>query len=305
MGVVKGSNGAWLNEHLQGFAHLAHRYVFFRNLTTQESHHERAKNLFFYGSAIPAQDSTYLPVMFAKGASKKGLLPLAVEMGEEKWHVWASIDSEISILSVPGAPGLNLLNREAPEGIGDPPGVSESGLWKHRFFSPPISFCNSQPPFLQNCRLAVRLLEMGVPSVVLRLSGWDTHWGARERLMQRQLPLLDKGLCIITQELIQSGLWAETLVACVTEFGRTPILNQRCPPGRDHWTQAFPALLGGGGLSEGVVIGETDEFGQFIVGEALSIVDFRALVLQILGIEKDNLEVMPIAKSLTSRGTQG
>lgn len=300
----RASNGVWISEHLKGFARLAHRFAFFRNLTTSEPHHERARNLFLFGKAFPEKDCSSLPAAFAREKSRQGLLPLVVEIGTDKTYLSAEDGSDVIHLHGKDLPGLFLRNDVAlrvasVEKAALKRAFESQSLWRVR-----TSSGSSPHPFLQHCEFAIRLLEVGVPSILLVHRGWDTHWGVAERLVKGQLPLLDEGLVLLTEGLSQTGLWKETLLVCVTEFGRTPLLNYRCPPGRDHWIYAFSALLGGGKIPEGVVVGETDELGFSVIGETLRMTDFRDLLLQISGIGGDNVNSMRMVENLT-RGNRG
>ncbi|MCL6624216.1 MAG: DUF1501 domain-containing protein, partial [Fimbriimonadales bacterium] len=199
--ALRASNGIWVSEHLKGVARLAHRFAFFRNLTTSEPHHERAKNLFFFGNASPEKDFSYLPAMFAKEKSKQGLLPLTVEMSIDGTRVWAPKNSSVILLHGKDFPSLSPLNGGAlrvtsGEKAALKRALESQSLWRIR-----TSSGRSPHPFLQNCEFAIRLLEVGVPSILLVHRGWDTHWGVAERLVKGQLPLLDEGLVLLTEGL--------------------------------------------------------------------------------------------------------
>ena len=84
---------------------------------------------------------------------------------------------------------------------------------------------------------------------------------------------------------IERGLLDETLVCFVTEFGRTPKINERL--GRDHWTSSFSIAFAGAGVPGGRVIGETDKDGGYIVSEmAYTIEDYAATVYDKLGLDR-------------------
>ncbi|HEV3023600.1 MAG TPA: DUF1501 domain-containing protein, partial [Pirellulales bacterium] len=79
------------------------------------------------------------------------------------------------------------------------------------------------------------------------------------------------------------GLLPETLVVCMGEFGRTPAINGM--NGRDHWSDAFAAMLAGGGVRGGQVIGATDDRGEQVADRPVTVPDFFATLLHSIGIE--------------------
>lgn len=104
--------------------------------------------------------------------------------------------------------------------------------------------------------LARKLIEAGVRCVSLSLSDFDTHSDNFPRL-RGLLPILDRGLSALVEDLDERGLLDNTLIVVWGEFGRTPRVDTKSG-GRHHWPQVGPALLAGGGLRTGQVIGETD-----------------------------------------------
>jgi hypothetical protein len=113
--------------------------------------------------------------------------------------------------------------------------------------------------FGQSCIAARRLVEAGVPYIVINYpGGWDTH-GNHFATMRRQCPELDQGLAMLLQDLHDRNLLDSTLVWCTGEFGRTPQVDW-APPwngGRHHYGRAFTALVAGGGFQGGRVVGQT------------------------------------------------
>jgi hypothetical protein len=95
----------------------------------------------------------------------------------------------------------------------------------------------------------------------------------------------DQALSALITDLDQRGLLAETLVCFVTEFGRTPKINER--QGRDHWVHAFSFMLAGAGVPGGQVIGETDADGAYVTSSsAFTIDDYAATIYEKLGIDR-------------------
>jgi hypothetical protein len=144
----------------------------------------------------------------------------------------------------------------------------------------------------QSCLLARRLIEAGVPFVTVTDTGWDTHDALVNRLKEGysggtvgKVPTLDLALSALMDDLRDRGLWEETLVVVMGEFGRTPKLNPSA--GRDHWPRAFSVLLGGGGLAEGVVVGESDRHGESPADRPVAPEDLGRTLLVALGIDPD------------------
>ena len=114
------------------------------------------------------------------------------------------------------------------------------------------------PKMTTNLLLARRLIEAGARYVSLNFSRWDWHGNAFGRARQ-DMPMLDKALAALLQDLHDRGMEKDVSVVCWGEFGRTPKINNK--RGRDHWPRANFALLAGGGMKTGQVIGSTDRNG--------------------------------------------
>lgn len=106
---------------------------------------------------------------------------------------------------------------------------------------------------------ARRLVESGVRCVTLSSGGWDTHGNNFKTLKERNLPVLDAGLANLVQDLKERGMLDDVSIVVWGEFGRTPVVNGGA--GRDHWPRVMGALMAGGGMKTGQVIGETDRTG--------------------------------------------
>jgi len=95
----------------------------------------------------------------------------------------------------------------------------------------------------------------------------------------------DQAFAALLDDMDGRGLLAETLVCFVTEFGRTPRINDR--KGRDHWTHAFSFAFAGAGVPGGQLVGETDREGGYIVSSrAYTIEDYAASIYEKLGIDR-------------------
>jgi len=106
--------------------------------------------------------------------------------------------------------------------------------------------------------VARRLVEAGARCVTLAFSRWDHH-GDNFGALKQDLPLLDRGVSALIEDLHQRGMDKDVSVIVWGEFGRTPNINKDA--GRDHWPRVSCALLAGGGMKTGQVIGSTDRLG--------------------------------------------
>lgn len=142
--------------------------------------------------------------------------------------------------------------------------------------------CNDQ--FL----VARRLVEAGVRCVTLAFSSWDTHSKQYQRLRE-YLPRLDQALSALIQDLHDRGLDKDVSVVMWGEFGRTPRINNTA--GRDHWPAVSCALLAGGGMRTGQVVGSTNAWGESAKDRPVHIQQIFATLYHNLGIEANRLTV--------------
>ncbi len=138
--------------------------------------------------------------------------------------------------------------------------------------------------FGRSCLLARRLVEAGVPFVEVDFGGWDLHQNCFDRLDQK-LPEMDQAMGALVEDLAQRGLWNDTVVLWMGEFGRTPRING--DTGRDHYARAWSAAIGGGGLKGGLAVGATSADGSRVETEPYSAEDLMATVIQALGLSLD------------------
>jgi len=106
--------------------------------------------------------------------------------------------------------------------------------------------------------MARRLVEAGARCVTLGFSRWDWHGGNFKR-GREDFPLLDQGITALVQDLHDRGMEKDVSVVVWGEFGRTPKINKGA--GRDHWPNVSTALLAGGGMNHGQIIGSTTRDG--------------------------------------------
>ena len=119
-----------------------------------------------------------------------------------------------------------------------------------------IRYWDGAPRNLEHFLIARRLVEAGARVDTLNFGRWDFHGGNFKSLKNKYLPLWDQGLSALIEDLHQRGMSDDVSVVTWGEFGRTPRINGQA--GRDHWPQVGGALLAGGGMQTGQVIGSTD-----------------------------------------------
>jgi uncharacterized protein (DUF1501 family) len=153
--------------------------------------------------------------------------------------------------------------------------------------------------FGQSCLLARRLVEAGVPFVQVNWSdhveaeedsgdgGWDHHYRNFQIMQDRHAPWLDQSASALLTDLHERGLLASTLVIAVGEFGREPKVNDKA--GRDHWPGCYSALLAGGGVKGGRVIGTSDARAAHPADTPLTPADLNATVLQQVGLTAEQV----------------
>jgi hypothetical protein len=141
-------------------------------------------------------------------------------------------------------------------------------------------------PFAQNCLLARRLVEAGVPMVTLYSFGnrdWDTHGANFRELKNTLLPPTDQGVSALLTDLEGRGLLDETLVVWMGDMGRTPRINNGA--GRDHWSFCYSVVLAGGGIRGGQVYGSSDRSAAYPSTGQVSPADVAATIYHCLGID--------------------
>jgi uncharacterized protein (DUF1501 family) len=150
-------------------------------------------------------------------------------------------------------------------------------------------------PYASACLLARRLVESGVTFVEAVLGNWDTHQDnfTRSRGLCEQL---DQPFAALVTDLGDRGMLDKTLVLWMGEFGRTPRINPRA--GRDHFPRAFSAVLAGGGIRVGQVLGATDDGGESVKDRPVTEKDLFQTVYQSLGINARKEYMSPIGRPI-------
>src|SRR6516165_8234889 len=142
--------------------------------------------------------------------------------------------------------------------------------------------------FASNCLLARRLAERGVRFIQLYHRDWDHHGGLKAN-MALKAEEVDKPTAALIKDLKQRGMLEDTLVVWGGEFGRTPM--SQSGDGRDHHIKGFSYVLAGGGIQGGITYGTTDDLGYAAQENPVSVHDFHATMLRLLGIDHKRLTV--------------
>ena len=167
------------------------------------------------------------------------------------------------------------LNRPEPKGIG---GRGKSG--------------ETYKDFARNCLLARRMVERGVRFINVIHASWDHHSNLDPEL-QYNAGAVDQPIAALIKDLKQRGLLDSTMVVWGSEFGRTPLGENRggrkMNTGRDHHPFGFSMLMAGGGIKGGQVYGKTDEIGWGIEENPVHPNDLHATMLHLFGINHEHL----------------
>lgn len=145
----------------------------------------------------------------------------------------------------------------------------------------------------QSVLMARKLVEAGVPLATVYCSAgdlngsvgahWDTHGDGYKRLKRDLLPPLDQAFSALLTDLKQRGLFDDTLVVLLTEFGRTPKVNGG--GGRDHYPNCYSVAFAGAGISQGLLYGTSDRTGAFPDENPVHPSDLHATIFHALGID--------------------
>jgi uncharacterized protein (DUF1501 family) len=144
------------------------------------------------------------------------------------------------------------------------------------------------PKLMEHFLIARRLIEAGSRCVTLAFSRWDHH-GQNFKALRQDLPLLDQGLSALIRDIHERGLQNNISVVVWGEFGRTPKINPDA--GRDHWPNVSCALLAGGGMRTGQVIGSTDRIAAEAKDRPVHFQEVFATLYKSLGIDTNQVTV--------------
>ena len=156
--------------------------------------------------------------------------------------------------------------------------------------------------FAYNCLLARRLAERGVRFIQLYHRDWDHHNDVKNNVVYKAEEV-DKPTAALITDLKQRGMLDDTLVIWGGEFGRTPM--SQGGSGRDHHIKGFSFLVAGGGIKKGLAYGATDDLGYAAVENPVSVHDFHATMLYLLGIDASKLAVKYQGLDVRLTGPQG
>jgi len=137
-------------------------------------------------------------------------------------------------------------------------------------------------------------IDATAPNDTTKHFSWDDHAGAfhLDHAQRERLPQMDQALSALIDDLYERGLDRKVLLLACGEFGRTPRVthapknfSDQIGLGRDHWPHAFSALISGGGLRMGQVVGETNAKGEYPIRDRVTPQDLLATVYTHLGID--------------------
>ncbi len=165
---------------------------------------------------------------------------------------------------------------------------------------PPLTWPGSRTPCatatvertsVKACCWRCRLVEAGVSLVHVNwfrgpdepsdAPCWDSHARETQRLKTVLVPPMDQAFAALLEDLAQRGRLDETLVVCMSEFGRSPKMNGG--GGRDHWGSVFSVALAGGGIRGGMVHGASDAMGAYPKEGKVAPEDLAATIFHCLG----------------------
>jgi len=149
--------------------------------------------------------------------------------------------------------------------------------------------------FGRGALLARKLGETGVRFVQVNRGGFDTH-NNNFPAMQNHGDVMDPALASLIEDLAASGKLASTMVIMLSEFGRTPRINNNA--GRDHWARCFSCFLAGGGIKGGQVIGKSDEDAMGPAERPVNPHDLHATICHAMGIDPEKEVKTPLGRPM-------
>ncbi len=335
-------SGLQISEHLPQIAARMDRLTLLRSLTAKEGNHDRARYLMHTGySPQGGVEHPGLGAHAARhGASERSALALPGQISINlPGHSPGYLGAEHAAFTVADA-SKRVANLEPPVELSNQRRERRVELWQRldRGFAanhagPAVegaaaigsravamseapeleAFDLSREPertrarygsgsFAEGCLMARRLLEAGVPFVEVGMRGWDTHDDnfSRVKALSEEL---DRGMAALIDDLQASGLWSETLLVWLGDFGRTPQINGR--GGRNHFPAISSVVLGGGPIRAGDVIGETDATGEQIIDRPVTVPDLFASLAFALGIDGGETHMTPAGRPVTTVDERG
>jgi len=148
------------------------------------------------------------------------------------------------------------------------------------------------PRMVRNFCIARRLVEAGARVVSMNFTRWDWHGSDGKNFVQgkKDMPLLDRSITALVTDLHERGLDQDVSVVVWGEFGRTPRINKEAS--RDHWPQLNCALMAGGGMRTGQVIGASNRLAEYAVSRPVTHQDVFATLYRNLGVNLNSATVI-------------
>lgn len=157
----------------------------------------------------------------------------------------------------------------------------------------PRNYGDGAPRNLEHFLIARRLVEAGARCVTLNFGRWYFHSQNFSEFKNTHGPLFDQGMSALVEDLHDRGMDKDVSVVAWGEFGRTPVINKDA--GRDHWPQVGCALLAGGGMRMGQVIGATDRLGGSPIERPVHFGEVLATLYHQLGIDPNAVTLRDLA----------
>ena len=149
--------------------------------------------------------------------------------------------------------------------------------------------------FGRGALMAKRLVQKGVGFVQVNRVGFDTH-SNNFPAMSNHGEVMDPALASLVEDLSESGMLEKTMVIMLSEFGRTPRINDNA--GRDHWASVFSCFMAGGGIKGGQVIGSSDEDGAMPKDRPVEVADIHATMCHAMGIDHEKEVMTPLLRPM-------
>lgn len=266
--------GIHICEHLPLLARRAQDLVIVRSMTGRENNHERAacelrtaRRFRMEGDPRqPAEAPSAAPV---EGAAQWFEVRPQAGLASCQPLPWRARREAVS-LAVYGEARSEAFRRASQTG-------EEVERWRSSYGGSQLGAA---------CLAARRFVEAGARFVAIDEGylRYDTHCDHFRRLREELLPSMDRALSALIDDLRERGLLASTLIVATGEFGRSPRIN--LDGGRDHHAEAWSALLAGGGLTGGRVVGATDATGATVTAQPVYPEDLWASVAALIGAAK-------------------
>lgn len=151
---------------------------------------------------------------------------------------------------------------------------------------------NAAPRMTDDLLAARRLVEAGARCVTVSFGAWDWHWTVFDGHL-KAMPYFDRGLTALVSDIYERGMDQDVMVVAWGEFGRSPRINKQA--GRDHWPAVSCALISGGGIRTGQVIGSSDRLGEGVVSRPVRMQDVLATIYAHLEIDVKNTKLPDFA----------